>query len=70
MRATGSENVLLGRPVEKLPIAEAASVAAGEASPISDIRASGDYRRRMVEILVRRALSSACQELQMEPSGD
>lgn len=69
LRAMESEKVLLGRPLEKLPIVEAASVAAGEASPISDIRASGDYRRRMVEVLVRRALSSACQELQREKIG-
>ena len=68
MRSATAENVLLGRPVEKTPIAEAASVAAGETSPISDVRASSDYRRRMVGVLVRRALFCAWQELTVEPA--
>ena len=64
VRARGAENVLTGRPVNDALIVEAASVAAGETSPISDLRAGGDYRRRMVEVLVRRTLTSAWQELE------
>lgn len=66
IRATAAENVLVGRPINDYLIAEAASIAATEASPITDLRASGDYRRRMVEVFVRRALTLACQELQTE----
>jgi CO/xanthine dehydrogenase FAD-binding subunit len=39
--------------------AEAAAVAATEISPISDLRASADYRRKISVVLVRRALEIA-----------
>jgi CO/xanthine dehydrogenase FAD-binding subunit len=68
LRVMAAENVLLGVPLEKACIDEAASIAAGEVSPISDIRASSHYRRRMVGVLVRRALTSAWQELKVEPA--
>jgi carbon-monoxide dehydrogenase medium subunit len=67
IRARSAEKVLAGRSITESLIAQSASVAAGEASPISDLRASSDYRRHMVEVLVRRTLISAWQELQMEP---
>lgn len=70
IRATAAENVLAGRPLKRSLIADAASVAASEAEPISDLRASGDYRRRMVEVLARRTLTSAWQDLQTEPVND
>ena len=39
---------------------EAGRIAAGEARPISDFRASADYRRELVAVLTRRALENAC----------
>jgi CO/xanthine dehydrogenase FAD-binding subunit len=66
IRATAAENLLPGRALKESLIAEVASVAARESSPISDIRASSEYRHRMVEIFVKRALNSAWQELQRE----
>jgi carbon-monoxide dehydrogenase medium subunit len=41
-------------------MAEAGRIAAGEAKPISDFRASADYRRELIAVLTRRALEHAC----------
>jgi carbon-monoxide dehydrogenase medium subunit len=56
MRAGKAEGLLVGRKLESGAIEEAAAEAAREVSPISDIRASADYRRQMSGVLVRRAL--------------
>ena len=56
MRAHKAEAALLGGVLSERTIAVAASAAAAETSPIDDFRASAAYRRRMVEVLVRRGL--------------
>jgi CO/xanthine dehydrogenase FAD-binding subunit len=62
MRATEAEQVLQGEPLNENTIAIAANAAAGQSQPIDDFRASGDYRRRMVEVLVKRGLNKIIQE--------
>ncbi|MET3506513.1 FAD binding domain-containing protein [Halalkalibacter oceani] len=47
---------LLGKRLDKTVIEEAAKMASDEASPITDVRASATYRRKMVRVLVARAL--------------
>ncbi len=59
MRAVAAEALCVGKPLTEELIAEAASEAAKEAKPISDIRASADYRRRMVGVLSKRTLTEA-----------
>ncbi len=62
LRATKAEARLIGeRPTAAL-LAEAARIAAGEAKPISDTRASADYRRELVAVLTRRALDACVAE--------
>ncbi len=56
MRTHKAETKLLGHALSARNIAAAATAAAAEASPIDDFRASAAYRRRMVEVLVRRGL--------------
>ena len=56
MRARKAENRLRGESVNETLIGEAAAIAAGEARPIDDHRASAEYRRMMVEVLVKRAI--------------
>jgi carbon-monoxide dehydrogenase medium subunit len=56
MRAKKAETLLSNQVVDENLIREAAKLAASECSPISDIRASADYRRSMVEGLVEKGL--------------
>ncbi len=56
MRAHDAEAKLLEHELSASRIAAAATAAAAEASPIDDFRASAAYRRRMVEVLVKRGL--------------
>lgn len=63
MRAVAAEEMLLGKePAEKL-IGEAAVKAREEVTPISDVRATLDYRLEMTEVLVRRALLATRDQL-------
>jgi len=51
--------LLTGRKFEPMLLEQVAAAAAGEAKPISDIRASAEYRREMVAVLARRLLQEA-----------
>lgn len=59
IRAPGAEAYLEGRAMTTDTIAEAARIAVGEARPISDFRASADYRRDLIAVLTRRVLADA-----------
>jgi carbon-monoxide dehydrogenase medium subunit len=59
IRAPEAEGYLDGRAITPEAMAEAGRIAGGEARPISDFRASADYRRTLVAVLVKRALESA-----------
>jgi CO/xanthine dehydrogenase FAD-binding subunit len=60
MRARLAEGYLEGRVVSAETMEEAGRIAAAEARPISDFRASAGYRRELIAVLVRRALARAC----------
>ena len=61
-RAHKAEELILGKKLTEELIEEAAQVASQEdCSPISDIRATADYRRRMVYVHVRNALRKAVE---------
>lgn len=59
IRAPKAEAYLAGRKVSEEAMAEAGRIAATEAKPISDFRASADYRRDLIAVLVKRALAGA-----------
>jgi carbon-monoxide dehydrogenase medium subunit len=61
---------LKGKELSNDQLGQAAKVASSEISPISDVRSSKDYRRRMTEVLVRRALMAARDELAGTGSND
>src|ERR1700690_1032601 len=58
-RAPKAEAYLDGRKISAEAMAEAGRIASTEAKPISDFRASADYRRDLVVVLVKRALANA-----------
>lgn len=58
IRAPEAEGLLVGGALSEERITEAANLAAQAAAPIDDIRAGADYRREMVRVLVRRALTA------------
>lgn len=51
--------LLIGQKFGPAQLEQAAAAASGEAKPISDIRASAEYRREMVAVLARRLLQEA-----------
>jgi carbon-monoxide dehydrogenase medium subunit len=59
VRARKAEQILHGAKITPGLLAEAAAMAATEISPISDLRGSADYRRKISAVLVRRTLENA-----------
>ena len=56
MRASGAEQRMKGRILDQALLAEIGAEVAREVSPISDARASAEYRREICSVLTRRAL--------------
>lgn len=59
IRVSQAEAALLGTPLDASAIADAARSAASAINPISDFHGSADYRRGLVEVLVRRSIEQA-----------
>jgi CO/xanthine dehydrogenase FAD-binding subunit len=59
IRSYLGEDALTGKPYSDENAAQAAMLAAGCCKPISDNRASADYRRDLVEVLTKRSISEA-----------
>jgi CO/xanthine dehydrogenase FAD-binding subunit len=59
VRAPEAEAVLRGSPVTRASFLDAGRAAAAAARPIDDVRASADYRRAMLEVIVARVLAAA-----------
>ncbi len=57
IRADGAERLMKGRAMDDVLIAEAAAEVAREVMPVSDVRASAEYRREISAVLAARALS-------------
>jgi len=59
IRATSAEELLRGQSPSDALFARAAKAAAADAKPIDDFRGSAEYRRDMVDVLAKRALTQA-----------
>jgi CO/xanthine dehydrogenase FAD-binding subunit len=66
LRAVRAEKSLEGSLFTPQAIHQAGAIAAGEVSPISDLRASAEYRRQMVEVIVCRLLGQVASQLQAQ----
>ena len=69
MRALAAEEFLAGKPPTQEAFAQAAKLAAAEARPIDDFRASARYRRQLVEVLTRRALTQTAARADQAAKG-
>jgi carbon-monoxide dehydrogenase medium subunit len=63
IRALGAEEVLLNKEPDEQLAMEAGKIAAEEARPINDIRASKEYRTEMVRVLTKRAVIEALKRV-------
>ena len=70
VRAVAAEAVLMDEELTDERISQAAEATRTEISPITDVRASGDYRGRMAEVLVRRALLACRDDLRRSEPND
>jgi carbon-monoxide dehydrogenase medium subunit len=62
MRARGAESILEGKMLNDALIENAARAASEECRPITDVRASADYRRQMVKVLTQWAIKRVFAE--------
>jgi carbon-monoxide dehydrogenase medium subunit len=68
-RIPQAERTLEGKKPTDAAIAEAARIAMDEASPITDVRATAAYRKKMVEVLARRALGACLDQIRTPQAG-
>jgi carbon-monoxide dehydrogenase medium subunit len=61
IRAKRAEEMLIGKNLNDSLIQKIAQAASSETEPISDIRASAEYRRNMCRVLTARALRQALE---------
>lgn len=64
IRTPKSETFLIGKKLTDKVIEEAVQLTMESCSPISDIRASKEYRSAMVKVFTKRAIKKALEEMQ------
>ncbi len=65
VRATRAEDVLRGNKINDDLLQKAAQTAFNQCSPIDDVRSSAEYRCKMIEVLVPRAIKQAVEQVEM-----
>jgi len=61
IKATAAEDALVGQAPSQELFSEAGRLAAAASNPVSDVRGSETYKRHMVEVYVRRGLTTAAE---------
>jgi CO/xanthine dehydrogenase FAD-binding subunit len=69
MRAISAEDLLRGKKLTSQLMERAGKEAARESNPITDLRATAEYRRKMVEVLTKRALTEARERVKAQRAG-
>ena len=62
VRCPVGEAFLIGKKITEDVAEEAGRLVTDACSPITDIRASADYRRKLVQVLVKRSLLEAAAD--------
>ena len=63
IRAKKAESILIGARLSEHTIEGAAKAAAEGSKPLDDVRASAWYRKRMVEVVVRRSIAISLEQI-------
>lgn len=63
LRARNAEKVLIGKEITEELLEQAGVAASKECSPISDVRASAEYRRDMIRVYTKRAVKKAVETM-------
>lgn len=66
IRAPRAEEALIGNALTEEVIVKASEEAMNSCHPISDIRASAEYRKDMIRVFTKRAIKQAMERLQNE----
>ncbi len=61
LRAKKAEDILKGKKIKDQNLGEAAGIASRICAPISDARGTAEYRLKMVDVLVSRAIKQAVE---------
>lgn len=69
VRASMAESALKGVALNDVSIREAAEIASTETDPVSDPHGSAEYRRKMVKVLVRRAIAAVMDSAERKGNG-
>ena len=64
MRASKAESILIEKEINEKSAAEAAEVASQEALPITDVRATKEYRTEMIKVLTKRVVEKAGRRIE------
>ena len=62
MRAQEAEGILKGNKIDNAVIEKCAQAASEESRPITDVRASAEYRKEMVKVVVRNGINEAVRK--------
>ncbi len=62
-RVLHAEKILEGKVLTEELVNQAAEISLDEATPITDTRATAQYRKEMVDVLVRRALNKSMEQI-------
>jgi carbon-monoxide dehydrogenase medium subunit len=60
--------MLEGKKIDEKFLREVGEIAASETKPITDVRSTAEYRRRVSGVLVSRALVTATERARRQPS--
>lgn len=66
IRAGEADRLLIGKKLNEKLLEEAGQAAASQAKPIDDVRGSAEYRRKLVVVLVKRAVKQAAEQVKPE----